>query len=176
MSGIGRRRIRSLPKVLLVSLIVGFGLAGCAAPKEQAQTSYGDTDEVDAQAFGTLLQELKRNPRTRNAAEGFCAAVLAVENDPAHEPFFASFFDVPEDQASLTLCRTLMEAVISDDFSEEELRRIGSLEGSDDFVLFGEVLRKLLSAQERLDSQQVTRPVVTTAEASHSPPRPVQRP
>ena len=176
MSRVGRRRVRSLPRVLLVSLIVGFGLTGCATPKEQVQTSYGDSDEVDAQAFGALLQELKRNPRTRQAAEGFCAAVLAVESDPIHDPFFASFFAVPEDQASLTLCRTLMEAVISDDFSEEELRRIGSLEGSDDFVLFGEVLRKLLNAQERLDSQQVTRPVVTTAEASQSPRRPAPHP
>lgn len=171
MTGIRGGIRRSLPKALLVFLLVSLGMAGCAAPKEQVQTSYGSSEEVDLQAFGILLQELKRNPRTRQAAEAFCAAVLAIENEPAHDPFFASFFDVPEDEAGLTLCRALMEAVISDDFSEEELLRIGSLEASDDFVLFGAVLRKLLSAQERLNSQQVTRPAAATAEAFRAPPR-----
>ena len=163
------RYLRSWPKALLVPLLVSLGLAGCAAPQEQTQTSYADSEEADLQAFGNLLQELRRNPRTRDAAEAFCAAVLAVENEPIHDPFFASFFDVPEDEAGLTLCRSLMEAVISDDFTEEELLRIGSFEGSNDFVLFGEVLRKLLDAQERLTTQQVIRPAVTTAEASRSP-------
>ena len=157
-----RRGLRGL-RLFLAPLCLTMVLGACAADPDDGSAHGPAIDRHSPENLAQMLRELKKDSRLRDAAALYCFASLPQSDAAAYEPFLASFFDVPQDEAGLILCRVLIEAVVSDELTEQEIAKIEDPRGSEDFVTFGVVLRKMLVAQERLDSQQVGRPPLVAA-------------
>lgn len=153
---------------LLLSLCLMVALGACAATQGDGATQDRTASGEDPASIRQMLAELRKNSKLREVAALYCSALLTESESVSYQPFMASFFNVSRDEAGLTLCRVLIEAVISNELTEQEVDRIEDPQNQDDFVLFGAVLRKLLVAQERLNSQQVGRPPLIAAGADRS--------
>lgn len=166
-----RRGLRGL-RHLLAPLCLAMILGACAADLDDRAAQNPAADRRSPENLAQMLRELRKDSRLRDAAALYCSASLPQSEATVYKPFLASFFNVPRDEAGLTLCRVLIEAVVSDELTEQDIAKIEDPQSSEDFVTFGVVLRKMLVAQERLDSQQVGRPPVIAASPDGSPSPP----
>lgn len=162
-----RGTLRLLP-FLLLPLCLALALGACGTPRSDFDTAGSDTAGENPRSLSEMLAKLREDTQLRETAVLYCAASLTRTEGDDYEPFMASFFDVPRRDADLTLCRVIVEAVVSEELTQRDVEKIERFEQKEDFVHLGAILRKLLLAQERLDSQQVERPPLMAA----SPERP----
>ncbi|MEQ8357577.1 MAG: hypothetical protein RH942_18730 [Kiloniellaceae bacterium] len=153
-SGTGRHAPRALALAGLFSLL----LAACASQSEPAKPAAPDVNLGDGSLIAAILA-MRENPQMRRPGAILCAAALQAENNPEfrYEAFFGALFSVPEEVAGLTFCKAVIEVAVSGGMTDEELMAFDAPEDIRDYTIFGKLLKELLYAHERLNSQQVMR-------------------
>lgn len=133
---------------LAAVIAVPLALAACAAP----QRSSGN-DLVDA------LAALRADPGKRLSAEVVCERTFSKGvGDYPFQAFSAGLLNVPEPSGNRAFCAALVEAVIADDLTAEDIavfQRPKEVRGQ---APTGKLLRVVLATNERLEAQQAQRP------------------
>ena len=137
------------PTVAL-ALTLFFALGACA------ETGGGNSVQSGlAEAFN----DARHDPARRAESVQRCTFIfLRAENDPGFDEMIAALFDVPVPQAQGAYCAAMVEASISNDFTETDLERLQVPRAQRGMEPFGKMLRKALVAHERLRAQQAQRP------------------
>lgn len=136
-----------LAAILLVVLGASLVLTGCAAPGENRSTA-----ATRSGGLATVLEDVRRNPEDRAAAEAYCRlSVSGGDSDFPYQAFFAGFLSVPPGQSGDALCTAMIEAVISGDLTENDLAQFSNRARNK--MPLGTLLRKVLAAHLRLQGQ-----------------------
>jgi hypothetical protein len=127
-------------------------LAGCAAaPASGSRAAPG--------GLPGILEAVRENPEDRLAAQVACQLSLGQRSTAfAYRAFFAGFFDVPEQSARTVFCAAIVEAVIADELTRADIEAFGTPVEQRGRAPLGTLLRKLIDAHERLQSQEVRVP------------------
>jgi len=158
MSPRGRPDNRMLGALLAVALAFFGALAGCAAAGDGTGPADRGTNAQDLSLL-SVLEETRRHPEDRAASEAYCTLSIAQSrNGFPYRPFIAGILAVPEEKALREFCAALVEAVISNHLSEDELSAFSKPRRERGFEPLGNFLRKLIVAHERLYAQQAQGP------------------
>jgi hypothetical protein len=133
--------------------ITVIGLAGCAAPKEEASLP-SVTDAQGQFRLGSFLKALRQSPDMRPTGTALC--VVALDQDTGNttfHPFLASFFNVPLEDVSNAFCEALTEALFSNALSDADLAAIDAPDYADNYEAVGKLLRQLLIANDNAGTQ-----------------------
>jgi hypothetical protein len=146
-----------LPGARLAITLAFFAvLAGCTGGG--AGSANRGTNAQDLSLL-SVLEETRRHPEDRPASEAYCMLSIAQSrNSFPYKPFIAGILAVPEEDASRQFCAALVEAVISNHLTEDELAVFSKPSGERGFKPLGDFLRKLIAAHERLYAQQARGP------------------
>ncbi len=164
MTSTGLPLRRCLPAALLAALI----LAGCAAPQD------GGTQN-GARAGGneglrSVLQDVRNHPENRAASEVYCLlSITQGDSDFPYQLFFAGLFSVDREDGTRAFCAAMVEAVIAGELTEADLApfdRPSSVRGKEPL---GTLLRKLMVAHLRLETQEAAAPPPTTSTGPQPP-------
>jgi hypothetical protein len=156
MSPQGRPDNRMLGTFLAIALALFGALAGCAG--DGAGSADRGANAQDLSLLG-VLEETRRDPEDRPASEAYCALSIAESrNGFPYRAFIAGVLAVPEEGATRAFCAALVEAVISNQLTEDELSAFSKPSGERGFKPLGDFLRKLIVAHERLYAQQARGP------------------
>jgi hypothetical protein len=127
-------------------------LAGCAAAPDSGSRA------APGGLLG-ILEAVRDNPEDRLAAQVACQLSLGQRSTAFdYLPFFAGFFAVPEESARAAFCASIVEAVIADELTRADLEAFSVPAEQRGRAPLGTLLRKLIDAHERLQSQEVRVP------------------
>jgi len=156
-SGPVRGRRKRLQVTTSAAALV-LGLSAC--------TTSGDGDlqsgaASDSQPPGLLgaLQHVRENPADRLPTVAYCnLTVSRRDGDVPMDAFLSGVFDVPGDKSLRVFCAALVEAVIANELTDDELTVFSRPRSERGLEPLGVLLRKLIVAHERLKNQQVKGP------------------
>ena len=145
--------LRRCSSGICILVLVAIVLSGCAGTQ---QSDPPPSANLDDETLISLILKLREEPKLLQPAAILCAASLAAGQDEEfdYRSFFGALFEVSDADAGLTFCRSLVEAVVSGNMSEAELRAFESPEDVRDYTVFGKMMRELLLAHERLNTQE----------------------
>lgn len=138
-----RHAIRPSAAAALALLLV---LAACAETGGSGSVQ-GDLADV--------FNDARHNPDRRDDAVERCSFILLLaEDDPGFKDMISGLFDVSVAEAERAYCAAMVEASISDEFTESDLARLQVPREQRGMEPFGKMLRKVLDAHERLRAQR----------------------
>lgn len=146
---------KTTPAALAALLL--FGLGACAT--DGADDGPAASPGARAPELLGALQHVRENPEDRSSTQAYCLLTVPhSEDDFPIDAFLAGLFDVPADESMRVFCDAIVEAVIAGELTDEDLTFLSEPPGAHGPEPLGVLLRKLMTARERLMSQQVERP------------------
>lgn len=131
------------PAGIATAVVLVLTLVACASSQDRGGNNLAAT-----------LADVHENPQKRVSAEGACERALAGRGGGfPFQSFAAGLLEVSESAATRAFCAGVVEAVISGDLSQEDLRafqRPGEIRGR---APLGTLLRAVVGANERLQAQ-----------------------
>ena len=144
-----------LAAILILVLGTSLILTGCTAPGETRSTT-----ATRSGGLAAVLEDLRRNPEGRPAAEAYCRlSVSGGDSDFPYEAFISSFLSVPRAQSGNAFCAALIEAVVSDGLTENDLAQFN--DRNRNRMPLGTLLREILAAHLRLQGQTASQTEVS---------------
>jgi hypothetical protein len=135
-------------RYIATAVVLALTLVACTGAEQRQE---GD--------LAAALHAARDDPSKRLAAEVGCERAFSPRGGSSSFPAFAAgLLDVSESAATRAFCAGLIEAAISGDLSQEDLRafrRPSEIRGN---ALLGNLLRAVVGAHERLSAQHAQVP------------------
>lgn len=130
------------------------GGAGGGAEEGPAASSNGRTSDLPG-----ALQHVRENPEDRSSAQVYCLLTTpSSDDDFPTDVFLAGLFDVPAEESMRVFCDAIVEAAIARELTDDDLAFLGTPPGERGLEPLGALLRKLMTAHQRLKSRQAESP------------------
>jgi hypothetical protein len=135
-----------LLRIATGALLAAALLSGCA----------GGSASRDENPLTKMLFHVREHPEDRDFSVAFCGAAMSQKDSKDYiKPFIAGMLDVPESAGGEAFCGALIEAAIAGDLQDRDITVFSEDREGHRGAAVGAMLRALLIAHERLQTEQV---------------------
>lgn len=157
-------RAAKMPVTLALVLALALALGACS-------TSGGSgTPETSSAGLRSVLQEARNNPDSRDASKVYCLLSISERRTGfPYKPFFAGLFAVAAEDGAKAFCAALVEGAVSGEITEADLAPFDQSAATRGRGPLGTLLRKLMVAHLRLETQEAAAPPPTPSTGPQPP-------